>query len=645
MQNLKLDETRSIWIWMDDQILLYFSIFYIIAMMSIDFWIFGYILRREFVNLRALLFLLSVTLIMATESVAIAWIGVLHGSLLVEPVALTFALVPSLLSSFVKPERINIRRNLKVSVVLSLVLLFDELSMGFLYGSFTPEPNPILTAVENPAFGLMMLGDGIYFMAVSRRKNVLEWSLTTFALSMAFMPSLYRIGEVELVTSLVSSAIMIVNIVMLYVVEMRQPTLRGQLVSITLALFDFVMMMGLSFFALNDLYLITFAMVISMAWYFLLIFYDLPSSRIQMKLRYPFIFLVLVNMAELTMGFGESVLGFNLTNQIFSGQSVLTHGMMNMHGMMHMRSPFTNPLWWLFPVNPLAMTEMYLHANFLISLFMTPFMLVMTTTMSPFYVIMMGAEMSFLVYQRYKSVRTGYLRNWTLAILAGIPIFVVLIPYYTSFYVFGMSGMIFPVTLSGFILSLGVIVVASILFGRGSYCNLVCMSAHMFSNVFYEQFQAKSSSKIWDYLRWVFMVPMFLFFGLYIMQELHRITLPFNPLNFYGMFTLNYVWWFFYFLTPVFGTYACARQGWCGFGTFIGIFNKVLFRIRAKDLDTCRTCTTRNCDSSCPVKIPVSKDILDKGYTNRISCVGCARCVDACPNENLEVRNLLTLHR
>lgn len=61
--------------------------------------------------------------------------------------------------------------------------------------------------------------------------------------------------------------------------------------------------------------------------------------------------------------------------------------------------------------------------------------------------------MSFLVYQRYKRVKSRYLRNWTLAILVGVPIFVVLIPYYTNFYVFGMSGMIFPVTLATFALS------------------------------------------------------------------------------------------------------------------------------------------------------------------------------------------------
>jgi len=93
----------------------------------------------------------------------------------------------------------------------------------------------------------------------------------------------------------------------------------------------------------------------------------------------------------------------------------------------------------------------------------------------------------------------------------------------------------------------------------------------------------------------------------------------------------------FYFLTPVFGAYSCARQGWCGFGTFTGIFNKVLFKVKAKSVDTCRTCETKACESACPVKIPISSDILKKGFTNRISCVGCGDCVEGCTYNNLEI--------
>ncbi|MEM0294300.1 MAG: 4Fe-4S binding protein, partial [Saccharolobus sp.] len=181
------------------------------------------------------------------------------------------------------------------------------------------------------------------------------------------------------------------------------------------------------------------------------------------------------------------------------------------------------------------------------------------------------------------------------------------------------------------------------LFGRRAYCNLVCMAAHMWTNIYYDQFKPKKSSKVWEYVRWIMLGVMFIIFAYVILiflglaknPSIGKLQIPL--LDFYGMFVLNYVWWFFFFLTPVFGAYSCARQGWCGFGTFTGLFNKVLFRIKAKSVDTCRECNTIDCEKSCPVSIEIRKDILAKGYSNRISCVGCGDCVEACPYDNLSI--------
>ncbi|MEM2013484.1 MAG: 4Fe-4S ferredoxin, partial [Metallosphaera sp.] len=95
-------------------------------------------------NLRGLLFLISLTLIMSSESLSIAYIVVLHNSFLVEPISLGIAFLPMILSFFVKSETVSVRRNLKLSAILSVALLVDEVSMGYLYGSFSPQPNPIL---------------------------------------------------------------------------------------------------------------------------------------------------------------------------------------------------------------------------------------------------------------------------------------------------------------------------------------------------------------------------------------------------------------------------------------------------------------------------------------------------------------------
>ncbi|BCU68936.1 4Fe-4S binding protein [Stygiolobus caldivivus] len=643
------------------------SLVYITGMMAINFFILYTVLRKEYVNKRAVFFLSSLILYMGVESLAFGYIVFYHGKLLIEPVLLLLASVPLLLSASVKSEVIRVRGNNVTSLLLSLSVVFDEFSMGYLYSSaFGPRAfNPVIDAVSNIAFGIMMVIDGIFFLLISRVKDIFEVSFATFAISMAFLPSIFVqfSKEIELIASLLSTAIMVVNIITLYLIVVRRVSFKGVLVSLSLAAFDLFMMLGLTTFAvLSDMWVTSLSILTSMVWYFILVIRDIPAKKVTYTLKYPFLFLILVNLTELTMGFGESVLGFNITNSLFAMTTSHMHSMMptSMSGMgssapmMHMmRSPLSNPFWWLFPINPLAMGLMFLHAtpDPFFNLFMTSFMLVMSATMSPFYVIMMGAEMAFLVYERFKVARTSQVKKWALVILVGIPLFVIAIPYYTNFYVFGMSGMIFPVSLLPFVLSLAAVALASTLFGRRAYCNAVCMSAHMWTNVFYDQFKPKKSSKVWDYLRWFFLVPMVVAFSLYVAMEVHMWSPPrigmttLNPLNFYGMFVLNYIWWFFYFLTPVFGAYSCARQGWCGFGTFAGVFNKVLFKVRARDVNTCRSCQAKSCESACPVKIPISTDILQKGYTNRVSCVGCGDCVEACQYDNLTIEDLMSKFR
>jgi len=515
--------------------------------------------------------------------------------------------------------------------------------------------SPLVSAVSNPAFGIMMLIDASFFLAMKRHNiDMKEISLFTFAVSMAFMPNVFRTftSSVQLVGAIVSSLIMIVNIVTLYLLQMRRISLNAQILSLSLAGFDFIMMLGLSVFASSsDLTFLSYSMIASMIWYFVLIFYRFSDKKIVRGLKISMAFVFLINMAELTMGFGDSVMGFNVTNALFS-----THMMTN--SMNHiMRTPHTNPFWWIFPMNPLSMTLMNFHSalmtshNLLFSAFWGSYMLIMMSTMMPFYILMMGAEMLFLVYERYKSSKNSYVKRWALAIIVAMPLFVWLIPYYTNFYIFGMSGMLIPVTLLGFAISMVAISIASAMFGRKAFCNTLCMSAHMWTNVYYDQFKPKKSSKFWDYFRWLPLMAMIGFFSYWVAGEMGVVQFlklgssTINPLNLFGMFTLNYVWWFFFFMTPVFGTYSCARQGWCGYGTFVGLFNKVVFKVRSKDVEVCRSCDKLSCESSCPSKIEIRNDVLNKGFSNRISCVGCGDCVEACPFDNLYIQDIRNVFR
>ncbi|BDC18376.1 4Fe-4S binding protein [Acidianus sp. HS-5] len=633
---------------------------YIIGMMAADFIILYYLLRRSIVNKKAIFFVSSVLLYMSVEAVDIAYILFSHGNILIEPFSLIIASIPIVISTIMKNVVTRWREDKTSALTLALTIVADEIAMGYAYSeAFGPHINPIIDSVSNIAFGVMMLADSLFFLALSPRK-IEELALFTFSASMAFMPNIFFTfsAYTELVGSLIASVIMIVNIITLYLIESRKLTFNAQLLSISLGFFDFVMMLSLSIYATSkDLYTISIGMIASMLWYFTLVLYRFKDIKIKIGLKYPLMFVIFINFAELTMGFGESVLGFRVTNNLWMPSTHMSKmHIMNMAGMHTlMWSPTTNHWWWIFPTDPWSMTLMgYKQAimathNILFAGFWASYMLIMMTTMMPFYVVMMGAEMSYLVYERFKTAKNSNVKRWAIAILVGIPLFVWLLPYYTPTYIFGMSGMLshinpaFAPTLLSFGLSLLAIAIASTLFGRRAYCNLVCMSAHMWTNIYYDQFKPKKSAKLWDYLKWVslgimilvFVYSSLIFMGIAKNPSIGKLQIPL--FDFYGMFTLNYIWWFFFFLTPVFGTYACARQGWCGFGNFAGLFNKLLFKIRADSIDTCRNCKTVNCETGCPVKIPIRSDVLSKGYTNRISCVGCGDCVEACPYENLEI--------
>ncbi|MUN29173.1 4Fe-4S binding protein [Sulfuracidifex metallicus] len=620
---------------------------YLTGMMIIDFFILWLLFRSHNASRKAVLFISSIFLYMSTEATDIGYILFYHGSILVEIFTIFISSIPILLSLKVK-DKGYWRDDMISSTLLTVTLVLDEVSMGYAYSSaFGPHLNPIVSSVSNPAFGVMMMADAIFFLALNKVKfDVKELALFTFASSMAFMPNVFLAFDknVWLVSSVFSSLIMIINIITLYLIEIRRASFNAQLLSISLAGLDFFMMLGLSLFVIGDgLMMISLAMIGAMAFYFMLIFHKFSDRKIRIGAGTSLLFVSLINLAELTMGFGESVLGFVVTNSIFSPR--------HMNSMSSMRSPHNNPLWWMFPLNPLSMINMaeksanMLHDP-LFSIFWASYMLIMTTTMMPFYILMMGGEMLFLVYERYKHAKSSEVRRWALMIIIAMPVFVWLLPYYTNFYIFGMSGMIFPVTVIGFILSMVIMSTASILFGRRAFCNTICMSAHMWTNAYYDKFKAKKNSNFWQYFRWIPFGLMMIFFSWWILGEVGVLRFlrlgmsTLNPLDLFGMFTLNYVWWFFFFMTPVFGTYSCARQGWCGYGTFMGIFNKVLFKVKPNDVKLCETCKEITCEKACPSKITIRDDILKKGFMNRISCIGCADCVEACEYNNLMIQDI-----
>jgi len=664
---------------------------YIPLMMGLIFFLLYRIFRTSKVSKRSV-FLLSFIILLMTLEISIIISTAVTGNFALTLLPLLIVpLIPLIISFRVKNEIVEWRKDFSIILTLAVSILIDEMAMGYAYSLvFGPtDLNPILASVSNLAFGIMMLSDALFLLLISKVRNIRDWILFTFATSMAFMPDIfYTYHEyIVLYSSILASIIMTVNIVLLYLVYMkRRYSLDFQVITLSIATFDFLMMLGLAIYSVSlDISFLSVVTTISMLTYFVLTFYRVPDKRVMPKFRQILAFVILINLAELAMGFGETVLGYNTTNMgmtenTASNMNQQEHSMSHMmllqptHSMMsnmddhmvrmdhhdhmgdhgHSMVNFENPYWWIFPFNPWDMVTDHFNQAMMItgslpySIFSASWMLIMYTTMSPFYLIMMGSEMSFLVYHKLRSLRYKSNKAFLWSIIIGVPLFSIIIPYYTPYFIFGMSGMIIPIGYLPFIISLSVIILASIIFGRRAYCGVVCMAAHMYNNSFYDQFRAKKDSKIWNYIRFLSIIPLFVVFAIFLTNTpivIHVELDPADVLSLYGMLVLNYVWWFFYFLTPIFGSYSCVRQGWCGFGSFVGLFNKLLFKVKAKQKDVCANCSAKSCDVSCPVKIPVSYDTSTKGYVNRITCIGCGNCVEACPYDNLIIFDITKLFR
>jgi polyferredoxin len=67
----------------------------------------------------------------------------------------------------------------------------------------------------------------------------------------------------------------------------------------------------------------------------------------------------------------------------------------------------------------------------------------------------------------------------------------------------------------------------------------------------------------------------------------------------------------------------------CPFGAFISFFNKISIIHLKVDKNRCTEC--RLCKKVCPMDIDLTK------AKRSLECIGCFKCVDACPNKSVQV--------
>lgn len=628
---------------------------------------------------------------MAVEGSSVWSLLVLRSNILAHVLGVTLGLLAFATSLFLGVSRRSDGEPDEVTRFLfASSIAIEEVSMGYVFSLvFGPfHMNPLVASVSNPAYGLMMAVDSLLVFFTGSRELRSRLPLLTFSLAMAFMPNevISLSGTAQSVYGLISSVAMAGNVIAVYGLQSRMFLRGAQAYSLTMAALDGLMMVGMAVYGVSgNVSLLSIAMVIAMAGnLYMITSLGSPWSRRKFVPGkwIPLLVVILLNLSEMSMALGENDLVLHTLAQGMALPQGTQMEEMSMNGMT-MEDMRGNSLWFLFPMDPWRMAYSgFLEAlsasnNIVISYIWGSYLLIMMTSMLPFYVIMMGAEMSILVIERYRYAKNKQVKDWTVGILMGVPLFVVLIPYYTPGYIFGMSGMLskydpfLRLTVVGLTLSLAGILSTVVLKGRRVYCNLICMSAHMWSNSYYHNFRrlnreylrtphasprgrdaihhpiklpSMDLSSIMSILSAGIMVGTLVWeygimFGFLRAPKVFGRTV--DPLELLGMFTLNYIWWFFFYMTPIAGTFSCARDGWCGFGSMLGVFNKLSFKVRPLNRETCLSCETKSC-SNCPVGIDVYGEIVNRGYVNIVKCVGCGECLEECPYQNLEFRDLMS---
>jgi polyferredoxin len=110
------------------------------------------------------------------------------------------------------------------------------------------------------------------------------------------------------------------------------------------------------------------------------------------------------------------------------------------------------------------------------------------------------------------------------------------------------------------------------------------------------------------------------------------------------LFSLYFgILWYVMFVTiPYTGTYSCVTMGWCYTGAIAQAFHKIgFFKLKVRDPETCKACTTLDCAKSCPVGlVDMPGHFRSKGEFRSSKCCGVGNCVGACPYGNLYISDV-----
>jgi polyferredoxin len=115
-----------------------------------------------------------------------------------------------------------------------------------------------------------------------------------------------------------------------------------------------------------------------------------------------------------------------------------------------------------------------------------------------------------------------------------------------------------------------------------------------------------------------------------------------DPSVFLFTFSFSVLWYVMFVTIPYTGNYNCVTMGWCYTGAITQVFQKIgFFKLKVRDRNVCKACTTLDCAKSCPVGlVDMPGHFRSKGEFRSTKCCGVGNCVGACPYGNLYISDV-----
>ncbi len=300
------------------------------------------------------------------------------------------------------------------------------------------------------------------------------------------------------------------------------------------------------------------------------------------------------------------------------------------------------------------------------------------TTATTWFLTMMGLEMGALVVLKLREVRGRELRVRLALMLGCYAAFTVFYPslYYTALLPQAPgAGAATSVPLLGWSMGsgaaplaggvVGVLVATyaifagvTLLFGRRAVCSVFCSAAVMFQGTAIDAMKGFNRTSpvarryLSSRLSGAYRVTSFavvLALGttsvLSFLDGAGTLSVSIageDPSVFLYALSFGVLWYVLFVTIPYAGDYNCVTMGWCYTGQIAGAFSRAgLFRLRVKDPEVCRRCTTLDCAKACPVGLTdMPGHFRRTGEFRSSKCCGVGACAEKCPYGNLYLRDV-----